>query len=391
MNTLENILNDLTGSLSGYLPNTIAAIAILIIGWLIAGFLKRLIGKLMKRTGVDDKLNAGKMPLSKFVAKLVYFLIMIFVFMLALSKLGMTSVLDPVKNLLNSFLTYVPNIVGAGLVGYIGYMLATIISELVGLSGDTIQNLVPKFKLPENIDLVNILKKVVFIFIFIPLLITALNILNMEAISEPATEMLSQFFNAIPRIIVAVIILILFVVGGKFIASLITDLLESFKLNSLLDKMKLKGLSSKANISKAIGNIAFFFIVLFGLMTAIEKLEFSKLTEILNTIVGVSGNILFGLVILIVGNWLGGIAHDSVAKNGNNKFVASIIRVCVLAIFLAMGLKTMGIGDEIINMAFGITLGTVAITIALSFGLGGRAAAGKQMERILGKFNSNNS
>jgi hypothetical protein len=203
--------------------------------------------------------------------------------------------------------------------------------------------------------------------------------------------MLSQFFNAIPRIIVAVIILILFVVGGKFIASLITDLLESFKLNSLLDKMKLKGLSSKANISKAIGNIAFFFIVLFGLMTAIEKLEFSKLTEILNTIVGVSGNILFGLVILIVGNWLGGIAHDSVAKNGNNKFVASIIRVCVLAIFLAMGLKTMGIGDEIINMAFGITLGTVAITIALSFGLGGRAAAGKQMERILGKFNSNNS
>lgn len=391
MNNLENILNDFTGSLSGYLPNTIAAIAILIIGWLIAGFLKRLIGKLMKRTGVDDKLNAGKMPLSKFVAKLVYFLIMIFVFMLALSKLGMTSVLDPVKNLLNSFLTYIPNIVGAGLVGYIGYMLATIISELVGLSGDTIQNLVPKFKLPENIDLVSILKKVVFIFIFIPLLITALNILNMEAISEPATEMLSQFFNAIPRIIVAVIILILFVVGGKFIASLITDLLESLKLNSLLDKMKLRGLSSKANVSKVIGNIAFFFIVLFGLMTAIEKLEFTKLTEVLNAIVGVSGNILFGLVILILGNWIGSIAHDSIAKNGSNKFIASIIRVCVLAIFLAMGLKTMGIGDEIINMAFGITLGTVAITIALSFGLGGRAAAGKQMERILDKFNSDNS
>ncbi len=391
MNTVENVLNDLTESIGGYLPNTIAAIAILVIGWLIAGFIKRMITKLMKRTGVDSKLSSGKMPLSKFVAKLAYFLIMIFVFMLALSKLGMTSVLDPVKNLLSSFLTYVPNIVGAGLVGYIGYMLATIVSELVGLSGDTIQNLVPKFKLPENIDLVSILKKVVFIFIFIPLLITALNILNMEAISEPATEMLSQFFNAIPRIIVAVIILILFVIGGKFIASLITDLLESLKLNNILDKMKLAGISSKTNISKIIGNIAFFFIVLFGIMTAIEKLEFTKLTEVLNEIVGVSGNILFGLIILIIGNWIGSLAHESISKNGNNKFVASIIRVCVLAIFLAMGLKTMGIGDDIINMAFGITLGTVAITIALSFGLGGRAAAGKQMECILGKFNSDSN
>ncbi|MFK7814550.1 MAG: mechanosensitive ion channel [Maribacter sp.] len=391
MNVIQNMLDNLSSSFGGFLPTTIAAILILIIGTIIAGFIKRIVIKLIKRTKIDDKLDSDKMTFSSFIGKLVYLLIMIFVFILALEKLGMTNVLDPVKNLLNNFLSFLPNIVGAGLVGYIGYMLATIVSELVGLSGDTIQNLVPKLKLPENLDLVSILKKVVFIFIFIPLLITALNILNMSAISEPATEMLSQFFNAIPRILVAVIILILFIVGGKFVSSLVTDLLESLKLNSLLDKMNLNGISEKTNVSKLIGNIAFFFIVLFGLMTAIEKLEFTKLTEVINSIVGVSGNILFGLVILIIGNWIGGIAHGSISKNGNNKFVASIIRVCVLAIFLAMGLKTMGIGDDIINMAFGITLGTVAITIALSFGLGGREAAGKQMERILGKFNSNNS
>ena len=314
---------------------------------------------------------------------------MIFVFMLALEKLGMSNVLEPVKNLLDSFLTFIPNIVGAGLVAYIGYMLATVVAELVGLSGDTIQSFAPKLKLPENLDIVAILKKIVFIFIFIPLLIVALNILNMDAISIPATNMLEQFFAAIPKILVAVVILIFFAVGGRFISQLIQELLQSLKLNEFLASMKLTGISSNTNIPKVIGNIAYFFIVLFGLMTAIEKLEFAKLTEILNTIVGVSGNILFGLVILIIGNWISSIAHDSLAKNKNNAFIASIIRVCVLAIFLAMGLKTMGIGDDIINMAFGITLGTVAITIALSFGLGGREAAGKQMERILNKFNNN--
>jgi hypothetical protein len=202
--------------------------------------------------------------------------------------------------------------------------------------------------------------------------------------------MLQQFFEAIPRILVAVVILIFFVVGGKFIASLLTDLLESLKIDSLLTSMNLEGLSSKTNLPKLIGNVAFFFIVLFGLMTAIEKLEFTKLTEVLNTISGVAGNILFGMVILIIGNWISSVAHKTLSKNSNNQFVASILRVCILAIFLAMGLKTMGIGDDIINMAFGITLATVAVTIALSFGLGGRAAAGKQMENILNKFNNTN-
>jgi len=390
MNYLQNIYENLSNSIGGNLTNMIAAILILIIGRIIAGFIKRLITKLIKRTNVDSKLGTGKITLSNFIGKLVYFLMMIFVFMLALEKLGMSNVLEPVKNLLNNFLTFIPNIVGAGLVAYIGYMLATVVSELVGLSGDTIKKFIPKLKLPENIDVVSILKKIVFIFIFIPLLIVALNLLKMEAISIPATNMLQQFFAAIPKILVAVIILIFFIVGGRFISQLLKDLLKSLKLNELLSSMNLSGISEKTNIPNIIGNVAYFFIILFGLMTAIEKLEFLKLTEILNTIVGISGNILFGLIILVIGNWISSIAHDSVAKNKDNTFIASIIRVCVLAIFLAMGLKTMGIGDDIINMAFGITLGTIAITVALSFGLGGREAAGKQMERILNKFNTKN-
>lgn len=87
---------------------------ILLIGWFIAGFLKRLISKFIKRTKVDSKLGSGKIELSSFSGKLVYFFIMIFVFMLALEKLGITSVLDPVKNPINGFKGYIPNIVGTG-------------------------------------------------------------------------------------------------------------------------------------------------------------------------------------------------------------------------------------------------------------------------------------
>ena len=388
MEYFENIMNSISGSVEDFLPSTLGAILIIVIGWFIAGLLKRLTIRLLKRTGMDERMKSDKITLSRFLGKLIYFLTMIFVFMLALEKLGMQSVLDPVKNLLNGFLAFIPNIIGAGLVGYIGYMLATIVSELTGMSGDAIRKFTPKLGLSENIDLVGVLKKVVFILIFIPLLIAALNILNMDAISEPATSILTQFFNAVPKVLLATLILMIFVVGGRYLTQLVRDLLESLNLNSIVEKMYLKNMVGNANLPKLVSNIVYFFIVIFGLMTALEKLEFAQLTEILDTITQMSGKILFGLAIIMIGNWISVLAKNTFSKNEDNKFVASVIRTAVLSIFLAMGLKAMGMADDIINLAFGITLGTIAITIALSFGLGGRPAAGKQMERILERFNS---
>lgn len=383
MDKLLETYNQFTGSLG----KPISAIIIIILGWFIARLFKKLTKKIANKSGLDNKLSNSKINFGELIGKLVYFLVMIFVFMLALDKLGMNSVLEPVKGLLNGFTNFIPNIVGAGLVGYIGYMLATIVSELVGLSGETIQKFVPKLRLPENINLVSILKKVVFIFIFIPLLISALNILNINSVSEPATDMLQSFFSAIPKVLVATLIMIVFVVGGKFLSSLLKDLLDSLNLNEVLKSANLSSFVGKANAEKLIANIVYAFIVLFGLITAIDKLEFAKLSEIMNTIVNLSGNILFGLVILAIGNWLANIASKNFLKSDENPFVGSIIKVAILAIFLAIGLRRMGIADDIINLAFGITLGAVALTVVLSFGLGGREAAGKQMEKILNKFN----
>ncbi len=383
MDEILQVYNNLTGSFG----KPIGAIIIIIIGWFVAGLIKKLIKKVISKAGIDNPTNTKKVSLGDLIAKLVYYLIMIFVFMLALDKLGLTSVLEPVKELLNGFTDFIPNIVGAGLVGYIGYMLATIVSELVGLSGDTIKKFAPKLQLPENINIVDILKKVVFIFIFIPLLISALNILNINSISEPATDMLQSFFEAIPKVLVASLIMIVTVIGGRFLTGLLKELLNSLNLNEVLNKAGLTSLVGKTNIESLIANIAYAFIVLFGLMTAIDKLEFTKLSEIMNTIVELGGNVLFGLVILAIGNWIANVASKNFLKSDDNIFVGNIIKVAVLAIFLAIGLRRMGIADDIINLAFGITLGAVALTVVLSFGLGGREAAGKQMAKILEKFN----
>ena len=199
--------------------------------------------------------------------------------------------------------------------------------------------------------------------------------------------MLNSFFEAIPKILVATIIIVVFVVGGRFLSELVKDLLNSLHLNKVINGLNLGDFLEKVNFEKVIGNIVYTFIVLFGLITAVDKLEFNKLSEIMNTIINLSGNVLFGLIILFIGNIIANVATNNFMKNDNNKFVGSIIKMAILAIFLAIGLRRMGIADDIINLAFGITLGTIALTIVLSFGLGGREAAGKQMGKILDKFN----
>ena len=72
MNFLQNTIDNLSSSFGGFLPTTIAAILILIVGSFIAGFIKRVITKSLKKTKVDDKLGSGKPIISNLVGKLVY-------------------------------------------------------------------------------------------------------------------------------------------------------------------------------------------------------------------------------------------------------------------------------------------------------------------------------
>jgi len=51
-----------------------------------------------------------------------------------------------------------------------------------------------------------------------------------------------------------------------------------------------------------------------------------------------------------------------------------------------MGLKAMGLADNIVNMAFGFTLGAVAVAAALAFGFGGRDAAKRIADNLANKF-----
>jgi hypothetical protein len=386
---MENQFEILANRIATFLPGLLGALIVLLIGWLLARGIRALIIKLLKKTSWDERVF-GKGDVGNtnvFVANILYYIIMIIVILIVLEILGIREVLVPLQNMVNQFLLFIPNLVAAILIGFIGYILAKFVSSLIQVGGGFLDRLLGKTGFADTEKLIRILRSVVFIIIFIPFLIQALNALQLNAISEPANNLLSSFIAIIGQILIAALVLFIFIWGGKLLTTLLRDLLLSLGLDSAAQKIQIQNMiGANQSLSGIIANLVFFFIVFFGLITASDILGLSRLTEILNQILAVSGQIIFGLVILAVGNYISLLIYNTMVKSRNNTFIAGVMRWASLALFIAIGLRTMGIANEIVELAFALTLGAIAVAVALSYGLGGRDAAGEHFRDVIHRF-----
>lgn len=384
---IPDFLDRLIHSVSDSLPGVVGAILVLIVGWLFAILVRKIVHGLMKKTEWDERLLGNTIvDTNKFIANLVYYILMLIILLIVLEMLGVSYVLDPITNMLNEFLGFIPNILAGLAIIFIGYIIAKFISNLVKMAGSFFDRLANNMGFKETDKLVHFIQQVVFFLIFIPFIIQGLNALHLEAITNPANNVLHQMLDSVPNIVGAILIIGIFVIGGRFITSFVKDLLANLGMDNLTERLKLKSVLGEQKLSSIVANIIFYFMVFFGVISGVEMLGLDRLAEVLHTILNLSGNVLFGLIILVMGNFLGSIIYKSMSSSEENVFVAGIARVAIVGLFLAIALRTMGIANSIVELAFGLTLGAVAVAVALSYGLGGREAAGKHMEKILKRF-----
>ncbi len=388
---MRDQLESFSDQVANFLPDLIGALLVLLIGWIIAKGIKSLIVRLLRKTEWDEKVFGRSEfgDTNVFLGNIAYYIIMIVVILIVLEILGVEQVLTPLENMVDEFLSFIPNLIGAVLIAFIGYILAKFVSNLIGISGNFLDRWVDKTGFKDTSRVIDILRKIVFIVIFIPFLIQAFNALQLAAISDPANDILYDFTAMLGNIIIAALILAVFIWGGKYLANFLEDLFKSMGLDRAAAKIQIHNMiGTNQSLSKIIANLIYFFLVFFGIITAVEILGLEQLTETLDQILEVTGQIIFGLIILALGNYISLLIYDTMAKSRNNTFIASVIRWASLALFLAIALRTMGIANEIVELAFGLILGAIAVAVALSYGLGGREAAGEHFKEIIQKFKS---
>lgn len=374
------------------MPNAIAALLVLVAGIGAAALVRKGTEVCLGKIKLDERINKDRneqFKIESLIATFIYYLTLLYVLVVVLSFLGVDSALEPLQNMYNQFIGYSLNIIAAGVIGFAGYIIARIASGVVGALAGGVDVLSDKIGLGNTINLSKLVQQLVFIFIFIPILVAALDALKISAISDPATEMIKEFINAIPAIIYAAITFAAFFVVGKFIISMLVELLKNLNADDLPEKLGLNSIFGEDfSLSKMAGNILFFFIMFMAVINASEILNMIKVTAVLKDLLDLAGKILLGISILVIGNFFSNLAYKLLHKGEQTKALASIARYATLILVLAISLNAMGLADTIVHLAFGLSLGAVAIAFALSFGLGGREAAGKHMEYLLEKLRS---
>jgi mechanosensitive ion channel-like protein len=378
-----------------YLPRIFAGLILLAIAWAIATLVRLIVTKALATTKLDEKLSAeaGMQPMSNNVGNMLFWIIILMFLPALLSTFELNGLLSPVQGMVDEFLAMVPNIFAAGVIALVGWIVAKILRGLVTniLATSGIDNITKAVDLDGKnaIKLSNVVGMLVFIFVFIPTLIAALDALQMDAISQPASNMLSMMFEAVPNILAAAVILTITYYVAKFVAALVVNLLSSIGFNEIPAKLGCADtFTAKSTVSDLVGKIVIFFAMLFATVEAANRLGFDQVSDIVGMFIQFGADILLGAVILIVGFWLANLAYNAIdrASGKQTSGLANIARIAIIGLVVAMGLRAMGIADDIVNMAFGLTLGAVAVATALAFGLGGREAAGKQLEYWFSKM-----
>lgn len=381
-----------------YLPHLLAAGVLLVVGWILASITRTIATKALEKLGFDKRVGetTGVAAPSVAAGRLLYWLVLLLFVPAVLESLQMRSLLEPFENLVASFVGMIPNLAAAVVYATVGWYLARILRDLVtrGLAGAGADNIGEQIGFREDFALSRLVGLVVQLLVFIPALIAALDALQVAAVSGPATAMLDSVLAAVPHLIAAVLIIGIAWVVGRFVSRLVASLLAELGIDVLPGKLGLGDPDAEPNVhlSEIIGTVAFVFIVLFASVEAANVLEFAQVSALLTTFIAFGGKVVLGIIILVLGYAVAEFAHGAIAKVSGERamLLAGLARVAILALVLAMGLRAMGIADDIVNIAFGLILGAVAVAFALAFGLGARAAAGRLADHWIGRLLGNN-
>jgi len=329
------------------------------------------------------------------IAKLIIWLVGI---MAALRFLGVGQILAPINELVTEIFAFLPQLIGFGLILFVGYVVARIVQRLVetvliaanidGLLGrigigSTQSSPRSRAKAAPGAARASIARAagvLVFAIIIIQIAIAALQVLGIEAISGPAIAMLNEIYAALPRILAAALWIGIAFIIARFLKTIIESVLPPTGFD---DAIRSTGvLPATASPSRIVANVAMIAIILAASIEAARQLGGDEIAIFLAQVTALGGKVIFGTLIIVVGIFLARIVANLVGSGtGEGGFAQTLVRYAIIALFTAIGLTFMGLADAIVMMAFGLILGSAAIATALAFGLGGRDAAARVLER----------
>ena len=384
-------LNALLFRLTAFAPQLLGALLLLGLGLLVATVVRTAVNRglqalaLEKRLGEEEE--AGS--LGPRFGEVAYWLVLLLFVPGILGALGLQGMLEPVRTMLSELLGFLPNLFAAAIILLAGWFAASLLSRITlnllkSAGADDFGARMGLTTMLGRSGLSGIAGRLVFGLVLIPIAIPALNAMELDAVTAPASEMLSRFLNAVPAIFAAALLLAIAYVLARIVASLVSGTLGAAGFDRLPVALGMarEPVTGPHTPSSAVGTVTLVAIMLFAAMEGARLLGFDQLAMLVSAFLVLTGQIVLALIVFAVGLYLANLAATSVAAAGiqHAALLATLARGAIILFAGSMALRTTGLANEIVDLAFGLTFGAVAVAAALAFGLGSRETAGRFME-----------
>jgi len=281
---MDQIMDFFTTTIGTSLVDLAIALLILLIGYIVARVVAGIVRRLLKRTELDNRIAAAlsgpdeerKFAVEGVIGKVVFWLLMIFVFVAFFERIGLTGIAAPLSAFLNNVTTsYLPSLVGAGLLLLIAWLVATALKFLVqkAVSLTKLDERLSKYGALEEGEKVTFsesLASAVFWLVFLLFLPAVLSALGIAEIAQPLQNVLDEILGVIPDILAAGVIFLI----GWFIARILFQILTNLLKTGSADQFGQRiGLSEEHSLSNMVGRIVYIFVMLVTVIAALEKLN----------------------------------------------------------------------------------------------------------------------
>jgi len=388
----------------GFLPLILSAAALLLVAWIVATVVRFVITRGLRAVRLDDWLTrqaevdtSGQASVSGMLGNVAYWLVFLLFLPAILGALQVEGLTEPVEGVVNEILGVLPSILGAAVILVLGWIAARVVRQIATnlLSGAGLDRLGERTGISQALGdqkLSSVVGLIVYVLILIPVVIAALDALQIEAISGPASEILTTILTAIPAIFAAMLLIGVAYFVAKWAGGFVTSVLAGVGFDNVLGWIGLGGEMDRdgQTPSQVVGYLATLAIMLFAVIEAANLLGFTFVADLITQFLTAAGGLVAGVVIFGLGLYFARIAERVIRGAGGSQahLLAPVARVAIIVFTGALALRQTGIAEDIVNLAFAIVLGTVAVAAALAFGLGARDIAAREVDKWLNSIRS---
>ena len=278
---LRNYLDAAITPLGAFLPNILGALAILILGWIAALIISRVLQSGLVRLGVGGYINKGLTETQRYapgkvervLAKAVFAILMLFVLVGFFQALGMTEITRPLTGFLNQLFEFAPRLIGPALLIFVAWIVANLLRALT-------RRALTSFKLDSRLESeaglegaqerpvsVTISESVYWLtyLIFLPAILSAL---ELTGLLGPVRAAVTEMVGFVPNLFAAAVILVVGWIVARVLRRLTANFLVSVGVEAWSKEAGLDAAVGKQSISGAIGMIVYVIVFIPVLVAA---------------------------------------------------------------------------------------------------------------------------